>query len=115
MHYGTCPTFTPCLLVAKKPQGCSEPRASGRPRLLQRRTATLKLGARAAADEVEDARAVARGEEQYALRACAVAPRAPCLLVVALPVQPWTLLTSLEHSADEPGRSSCTLTCAAAS
>ncbi len=90
-------------------------RRAGRPRLLQRRAAALELGARAAADEVEDARAVARGKEQHALRARAVAPRAPRLLVVTLPVQPWTLITPLERSAGGPGRSSCTLACAAAS
>ena len=59
-------------------------RARGVARLLQRGAPALKLGARAAADEVEQARAVARGKQQHALCACAVPPSAAHLLVVPL-------------------------------
>ena len=58
--------------------------AHGGARLLERGAAALKLGARAAADEVKQARAVARGKQQHTLCARAVAPRAAHLLVVAL-------------------------------
>ena len=59
-------------------------RAHGVARLLQCGAPALKLGARATADEVEQARAVARGKQQHALRARAVPPRAADLLVVPL-------------------------------
>lgn len=83
-------------------------RAHGGAHLLQRGAAALKLGARAAADEVEQARAVARGKQQHAFCARAVPPCAAHLLVVALRESTfWSANRPPGHRCDRNGALAC--------